>query len=106
MGMPLVFGRKKITKRVITAIQPRKKTKMPNFIEHNIDRNDCAMRNVKRRFVETVIDWPADRASSGKISVGMSHSNGPQDHAKPETNKQISTTTAMELEFGQAIEHQ
>ena len=39
---------------------------------HNIERNDCPMRNVNRKFTATVSPCPALRVSSGWISLGSS----------------------------------
>ena len=36
---------------------------------------------------------PADRISSGKISLGTSHPRGPHDQANPATYAQMKSTT-------------
>lgn len=43
---------------------------------------------------------PALRVSNGKISLGISHPNGPHDHANPDTNTQIKMSTTMAECFG------
>ncbi|BAT08086.1 Os09g0416250 [Oryza sativa Japonica Group] len=96
MGTPLVSGRKTWTKTVMTVIHPAKKRKMPNLSAQSRDRNACAMTKVKKRFTATVMLCPADLVSSGKISLGTVHPSGPHDHPNASTNRQITTTTAIE----------
>lgn len=43
-------------------------------------------------FTETLIDWPADRISIGKTSLGTSQPNGPHDQANAATYTQINAT--------------
>lgn len=59
-------------------------------------RNDCAMTNVKSRFTDTVMLWPADRVSKGKTSLGMSQPNPPHDHANAATYKHMRMTRVVE----------
>lgn len=47
------------------------------------------MTNVQNMFTDTFIACPADRISSGQISLGTNQPNGPQDHANPATYTQI-----------------
>ena len=61
------------------------------------------MKKVNNMLTATVILCPADRISSGNISLGTSHPNGPHDHAKAETNKQIHATTIPAYHFGNSI---
>lgn len=83
-------------KIVITTIQPEKKRKIPNLITHKSERKDCAMANVKNKFTVTVMLWPADLVSKGKISLGTVQPSGPHDHPKAATNRQIKITTIIE----------
>ncbi|CAA7395465.1 unnamed protein product [Spirodela intermedia] len=96
MGTFLVSGRKKRTKVDMTTTQPEKNTKMPNLKWHSMERKACAMTKVKSRFTQTVTLCPADRVSSGKVSLGMSHPSGPQDQAKDDTKVQTITTTNLQ----------
>ncbi|CAL1388294.1 unnamed protein product [Linum trigynum] len=59
---------------------------MSNLKWHSIDRKACAITKVNNRFTHTVTLCPADRVSSGKVSLGISHPNGPHDHANADTN--------------------
>lgn len=68
---------------------PAKKKKSPNFIWQSMERKAWPMMKVKNMLTETLIDCPADRISNGKISLGTNQPNGPQDHAKAATYKQI-----------------
>ncbi|KAH0452645.1 hypothetical protein IEQ34_019944 [Dendrobium chrysotoxum] len=43
-------------------------------------------------FIDTLMLWPADLISNGKISDGTSHPSGPQDHAKADTYTQMKAT--------------
>jgi len=93
MGIFLVSGTRKIVNNDMTSTQAEKKKKMPNLKWHIMDRKPCAIMNVKSIFINTVTLCPADLASSGKVSLGMSHPSGPQDHAKDDTNVHTITTT-------------
>ena len=96
MGTPLVSGKKKYTNTVIIQIQHVKNKKIPYLKEHNRAKNPCAIEHVKRRFTKTVMACPAERVSSGKISLGTVHPRGPQDHPNAATNKQIAATNNAE----------
>ena len=96
MGTPLVSGKKRYTNTVIIQIQLVKNRKIPYLKEHNKARNPCAIENVKRRFTKTVMACPAERVSSGKISLGTVHPRGPQDHPNAARNKQIAATNNAE----------
>lgn len=56
------------------------------------------MMKVNSMFTDTLMDWPADRISSGKISLGTSQANGPQDQAKPATYKHMNRTVTLPAE--------
>lgn len=99
IGIPFVSGSKTHTKIVMTVIHPAKKRKIPNLNAQRRERKDCPIMNVKRRFTATVMLCPADRVSSGNISLGTVHPSGPHDHPKATTNKQITTTTSIEKLF-------
>ena len=70
---------------VMMNTHPAKKRKMPYSKWHRMVKNACAMTKVKIKLVATVILWPADRVSRGKISLGTNHPRGPHDHAKAAT---------------------
>jgi hypothetical protein len=106
MDTPFVSGRKTATKTVMTVIQPAKKRKMPNLKAQSSARNACAMAKVKSRFTATVMLCPADRVSSGKISLGTVHPSGPHDHPNASTKRQITTTTATEKLFDSCLSAQ
>lgn len=78
------------------AIQPAKNRKIPNFKAQRRERKACAMIKVKRRFTATVMLCPAERVSSGNISLGTVHPRGPHDHPNAATKRQITTTTKTE----------
>lgn len=77
-------------------IKPAKSRKIPNLRAHRSERKDCAIAKVKKRFTATVMLCPAERVSSGKISLGTVHPKGPQDHPKAATKRQITATTKIE----------
>ncbi|WVZ50784.1 hypothetical protein U9M48_002008 [Paspalum notatum var. saurae] len=83
MGILLVSGKKRYTNAVMAAIHPAKKKKIPAFIRHSMARKNCATRMVNTNPDATVTLCPADRTSSGKISLGTSQLSGPQDQPKP-----------------------
>lgn len=85
MWMFLVSGTKKKMKRVMTKTNAPKNKKIKYLRWHNMVRNTCAMTKVTNMFTDTLMLCPADLISSGKISLGTNHPNGPHDHAKPET---------------------
>ncbi|KAK2371790.1 sugar transport protein [Trifolium repens] len=91
--MFFVSGTKKNTKIDMMKTQLEKKMKMPNLKWHNMDRNACAMTNVKSKLTQTVTLCPAERVSNGNVSLGISHPRGPQDQAKAETKVQTMITT-------------
>ena len=96
MGTPLVSGKKRYIKAVMIQIQHEKNKKIPYLKIHNRDRKACAIANVKRRFTDTVMACPAERVSSGKISLGTVHPRGPHDHPNAATNKQMAATSNAE----------
>jgi hypothetical protein len=61
----------------------------------SIVRNTCPIINVNNKLMETTIACPPDRTSIGRISLGTNHPNGPHDHANPETNRHIITSTQV-----------
>ncbi|KAK6783724.1 hypothetical protein RDI58_017178 [Solanum bulbocastanum] len=83
-------------KIVMTAIQPEKNRKIPNLITHKSERKDCAIANVKNKFTVTVILWPADLVSKGKISLGTVQPRGPHEYPNAATKRQMKTTTTIE----------
>ena len=96
MGTPLVSGKKRETKMVMTVIQPAKNRNIPNLSEQRRERKACAIMKVNKRFTATVMLCPADRISKGNISLGIVHPSGPQDHPNATTKRQITTTTNIE----------
>lgn len=56
---------KKKVKNCMITTQAAKNKKMPHFMEHNIDKKLCAIKNVKSKLVDTVILCPAERVSRG-----------------------------------------
>ncbi|KAG5612447.1 hypothetical protein H5410_023728 [Solanum commersonii] len=70
-----------------------KKMNNPNFIQHNTFKKTCATANVNNMFMETVTLCAADRTSSGEISLGINHPNGPHENAKAATNTHMHRTT-------------
>jgi len=92
MGIFLVSGTRKSVTNDMASIQAKKK-KMPNLKWHIMERKACAMMNVKSIFTNTVTLCPSDLASSGNVSLGISHPSGAQDHAKEDTNVHTITTT-------------
>ena len=95
MGMFFVSGRKKRTKSDMMATQMEKNTNMKDLRWQSIERKTCARMDVKSRFVQTLTLCPAERVSSGKVSLGMSHPSGPHDQAKEDTKLQMMMTTMM-----------
>ena len=49
------------------------------------ENSTWAMTKVKNMLTETLMDWPADLISKGKISDGTSQPSGPHDQANPDT---------------------
>jgi len=84
--------------------QPEKNKKIPNLKWHNIERKACAMTKVKSKLTQTVTLCPAERVSNGKVSLGISHPRGPQDHAKEDTKVQTRTTTSTAKPFERSLE--
>lgn len=103
MGTPFVSGRKTYTKMVIMVIQPAKKRKIPNFKAQRRGRKDWAIMKVKKRLTATVMLCPAERVSNGNISLGTVQPSGPQDHPKPATKRQMTTTTRTEKPFESSL---
>lgn len=97
IGTFFVSGSKKKTKRVIMTTNPAKKKKRPNFKWQSNDRKTWPMKKVKSMLTETLMDWPADLISMGKISLGTSHPNGPHDHAKAATYKHMRIKAAFPM---------
>ena len=77
-------------------IQPAKNRKIPYLKVHKRDKKACAIANVKRRFTETVMACPAERVSSGKISLAIVHRREHHDHPNAATNKQMVVTNNAE----------
>jgi hypothetical protein len=96
MGTPLVSGKKRYTNTVMIQIQHVNNRNILCSKKHKRDKKPCAIANVKRRFTNTVMACPAERVSSGKISLGTVHPRGPHDHPNAATNKQMAATNNAE----------
>jgi hypothetical protein len=68
---------------------------MVDFMAHRVERKAWATKKVNSKFTDTTILRPADRSSSGNVSLGISHPIEPHEYANAITNTHIITTVTM-----------
>ena len=59
--------------------QSSKEEEIPALKWQSMSKNVCAVKKVNTKLTATVILCPADLISSGKISLGTNHANGPHE---------------------------